>query len=98
MSIIRTFDINKPGTNIYDVCGGIIGGTIKQGQVKIGDRVKILPGIIHNNKQKYILAKLSYDPHSFIICNGSTPLLIIYSAHAVDSCITKLFLLRIGGL
>ena len=50
MSIIRTFDINKPGTNIYDLCGGVIGGTIKQGQVKIGDRVKILPGIIHNNK------------------------------------------------
>jgi translation initiation factor 2 subunit 3 len=50
MSIIRTFDINKPGTNIYDLCGGVIGGTIKQGHVKIGDRVKILPGIIHNNK------------------------------------------------
>lgn len=50
MSIIRTFDINKPGTNIYDLCGSVIGGTIKQGQVKIGDRVKILPGIIHNNK------------------------------------------------
>ena len=50
MSIIRTFDINKPGTNIYDLCGGVIGGTIKQGQVKIGDRVKIVPGIIHNNK------------------------------------------------
>lgn len=50
MSIIRTFDINKPGTNIYNLCGGVIGGTIKQGQVKIGDRIKILPGIIHNNK------------------------------------------------
>jgi translation initiation factor 2 subunit 3 len=50
MSIIRTFDINKPGTNIYDLCGSVIGGTIKQGQVKIGERVKILPGIIHNNK------------------------------------------------
>lgn len=50
MSIIRTFDINKPGTNIYDLVGAVIGGTIKQGQVKIGDRVKILPGIIHNNK------------------------------------------------
>ena len=50
MSTIRTFDINKPGTNIYDLVGAVIGGTIKQGQVKIGDRVKILPGIIHNNK------------------------------------------------
>ena len=50
MSIIRTFDINKPGTNIYDLVGAVIGGTIKQGQVKVGDRVKILPGIIHNNK------------------------------------------------
>jgi translation initiation factor 2 subunit 3 len=50
MSIIRTFDINKPGTNVYDLFGSVIGGTIKQGQVKVGDRVKILPGIIHNNK------------------------------------------------
>ena len=58
MSIIRTFDINKPGTNIYDLCGGVIGGTIKRGMIKIGDEIKLLPGIIKGNKTIPLRAKV----------------------------------------
>jgi translation initiation factor 2 subunit 3 len=32
MYIIRSFDVNKPGTSIEDLEGGIIGGTIAQGR------------------------------------------------------------------
>ena len=45
MYIIRSFDVNKPGTPIEDLDGGIIGGTIAQGKFKVGDEIEIRPGI-----------------------------------------------------
>lgn len=48
-SILRSFDINKPGTPVELLKGGVIGGTIKQGKISVGDRIKIIPGIIQNN-------------------------------------------------
>ena len=45
MIITRSFDINKPGCEIQDLQGGVVGGTITQGSLNIGDTVKIYPGI-----------------------------------------------------
>jgi len=42
--IARSFDINKPGTEINKVHGGIIAGLLKQGKLKIGDEIEIKPG------------------------------------------------------
>lgn len=46
MIIIRSFNINMPGINIKDIQGGVIGGSIIQGQIKIGDTLIIYPGHI----------------------------------------------------
>lgn len=46
MIVIRSFDINKPGTQIDDLKGGIAGGSILQGVLKIGDDIEIRPGIV----------------------------------------------------
>jgi translation initiation factor 2 subunit 3 len=53
--ISRTFDINKPGTDWINLKGGVLGGTIQSGNLKIGDSVEILPGIVwkENNEFKY---------------------------------------------
>jgi translation initiation factor 2 subunit 3 len=45
MHIIRSFDINKPGTLIEELEGGILGGTIAQGKFKVGEEIEICPGI-----------------------------------------------------
>lgn len=42
--IARSFDINKPGTKIENLHGGILGGALKQGTLKIGDVIEIKPG------------------------------------------------------
>ncbi|MDD5148009.1 MAG: translation initiation factor IF-2 subunit gamma [Candidatus ainarchaeum sp.] len=42
---IRSFDVNKPGIEINDLKGGVIGGSIIEGMIKIGDTVEITPGI-----------------------------------------------------
>jgi len=47
MRIIRSFDINKPGiTDIEAITGGIAGGTITEGLLKIGQTVEIRPGVV----------------------------------------------------
>jgi len=43
--IARSFDINKPGTKIKDLKGGVLGGSLKKGKLKIGDEIEIKPGI-----------------------------------------------------
>jgi translation initiation factor 2 subunit 3 len=45
MYIIRSFDVNKPGTSIEELEGGIVGGTIAQGKFAVGDEIEIRPGI-----------------------------------------------------
>ena len=55
MIIIRSFDINKPGEEVDNLCGGVVGGTILSGILKVGDTIEIRPGEIsrdENGKNK----------------------------------------------
>jgi len=44
LHVVRSFDVNKPGTTVDTLAGGVLGGTILQGVFKIGDEVEIRPG------------------------------------------------------
>jgi translation initiation factor 2 subunit 3 len=44
MYVARSFDINSPGTVPADLKGGVIGGTLIQGKLKVGDDIEIVPG------------------------------------------------------
>lgn len=46
MIIIRSFDVNKPGAEIDDLKGGVAGGSILHGVLKLGDEIEIRPGIV----------------------------------------------------
>lgn len=45
MFVARSFDINKPGTPVDELKGGVIGGMIVQGKIEVGDEIEIRPGI-----------------------------------------------------
>jgi len=45
MIIIRSFDVNRPGTRARDIRGGVIGGSVVRGEIKVGDELEILPGL-----------------------------------------------------
>jgi translation initiation factor 2 subunit 3 len=51
--LIRSFDINKPGIEIDKLNGGVVGGSIIQGLLKIFDKIEIRPGLLFK-KKKYI--------------------------------------------
>ncbi|CAI4216526.1 unnamed protein product [Parascedosporium putredinis] len=46
MIVIRSFDVNKPGAEIHELKGGVAGGSILHGVLKLGDEVEIRPGIV----------------------------------------------------
>jgi len=45
MFIARSFDINKPGSEIKSLQGGVLGGSLMQGKLKEGEEIEIRPGI-----------------------------------------------------
>jgi len=44
MFVARSFDINKPGSKSEKIVGGVLGGSLKQGVLKIGEEIEIRPG------------------------------------------------------
>lgn len=44
MLAARSFDINKPGTPPEDIRGGVIGGSLVQGELEEGDEIELRPG------------------------------------------------------
>ncbi len=53
MYVLRSFDINRPGVEIKDIKGGILGGSLLQGEFKVGDEIEIRPGIYDDRKNSY---------------------------------------------
>ena len=53
MLVARSFDINKPGITPDRLVGGVLGGSLKQGVLNVGDTIEIRPGriIIEKNQQ-----------------------------------------------
>ena len=52
MLVARSFDINRPGALPKDLVGGILGGSMNQGVLKIGQEIEIRPGrkVVEKNK------------------------------------------------
>lgn len=49
--VIRSFDVNKPGTSIDALSGGVAGGSITQGVLKVGDKIEVRPGVVTTDAQ-----------------------------------------------
>mmetsp|Transcript_14087 Transcript_14087/g.19725 ORF Transcript_14087/g.19725 Transcript_14087/m.19725 type:complete len:474 (+) Transcript_14087:235-1656(+) len=44
--VIRSFDVNRPGQDVRDLQGGVAGGSILQGVLRVGDEIEVRPGIV----------------------------------------------------
>ncbi|MFA5857244.1 MAG: translation initiation factor IF-2 subunit gamma [Candidatus Pacearchaeota archaeon] len=70
--IARSFDINRPGTKINDLHGGVIAGILKKGKLKVGDEIEIKPGIIEKQANQISYKTLKTKITS--IYRGSFPI------------------------
>ena len=57
--VARSFDINKPGTEIKNLHGGVLGGILKKGKLKIGDEIEIRPGLTLKKAHQQIYESLT---------------------------------------
>ncbi|CAI5530722.1 unnamed protein product [Closterium sp. Naga37s-1] len=46
MIVIRSFDVNKPGAEVDDIKGGVAGGSILHGVLRVGQKIEVRPGIV----------------------------------------------------
>ncbi|EOB12489.1 Eukaryotic translation initiation factor 2 subunit gamma, partial [Nosema bombycis CQ1] len=53
MVIIRSFDINKPGTSIPNLSGGVVGGSLVTGCLNLNDEIEIRPGLISKKDKTF---------------------------------------------
>jgi len=63
MLVARSFDINKPGIIPDKLVGGVLGGSLKQGKLKVDDTIEIKPGrsVLEKNQQfwKPLITKIT---------------------------------------
>ncbi|WP_430515188.1 translation initiation factor IF-2 subunit gamma [Pyrococcus woesei] len=57
MLVLRSFDVNKPGTPPEKLVGGVLGGSIVQGKLKVGDEIEIRPGVPYEEH-----GRIKYEP------------------------------------
>ena len=55
--VIRSFDVNKPGAEVDDLKGGVAGGSILRGVLKVGQEIEIRPGIVSKTEEGKLLCK-----------------------------------------
>ena len=56
MHVARSFDINSPGTTPDKLRGGVIGGSLMQGKLKVGEEIEVVPG-----RRVEAAGKVSYE-------------------------------------
>ncbi len=88
MNIARSFDINKPGTTPKNIKGGVLGGTISSGQVKIGDKLEIRPGRTTKKGLESISAEV-VSLHSGISRQNLGPGGLVAIGTSLDPAMTK---------
>lgn len=70
MYVLRSFEVNKPGTDVDDLVGGVIGGSIVQGVFQVGDQIEIKPGISVQEGGKTRYERLLTTVRSLSVTNG----------------------------
>lgn len=57
MIVIRSFDVNKPGAEVDDLKGGVAGGSLLKGVLKLGEKVEVRPGIVSKDSEGRFICK-----------------------------------------
>mmetsp|Transcript_22956 Transcript_22956/g.45882 ORF Transcript_22956/g.45882 Transcript_22956/m.45882 type:complete len:487 (-) Transcript_22956:302-1762(-) len=59
--VIRSFDVNKPGQDVSSLQGGVAGGSVLEGVLRVGDEIEVRPGIVTK--------KEGSDGSSTVVCS-----------------------------
>ena len=88
MNIARSFDINRPGTLPKNIKGGVLGGTVSIGEIKIGEKIEIKPGRTTKKGLEPITTKVS-SLHSGVSRESLGPGGLVAIGTSLDPAMTK---------
>jgi len=87
--IARSFDINRPGTIIDDLKGGVIGGSVLKGKITVGEEIEIKPGLRIKNEYTSIKSKVISISQGNNLLKEAKPGGLIGLGTKLDPAITK---------
>ncbi len=64
--ISRSFDVNKPGVEVSTIKGGVVGGSLLRGKLKVGEKIEFLPGMERDGKNPKPISTVI----SSLMCEG----------------------------
>ncbi len=90
MYVARSFDVNKPGTKPEELVGGVVGGSLSRGVLRVGDEIEIRPGL-KDEKGTYnsIFTEVMSIVASKRTVDSATPGGLIGVATKLDPYLTK---------
>jgi translation initiation factor 2 subunit 3 len=69
--VARSFDVNSPGIAPEKIVGGVVGGSLLQGKLKVGDKIEISPGLESETKGQKTWTNISTEVTS-LFSGGKT--------------------------
>ncbi|MFB6282462.1 MAG: translation initiation factor IF-2 subunit gamma [Halobacteria archaeon] len=89
MMVARSFDINKPGTPIDSIKGGVVGGSLLEGVFEKGDDLELRPGYETNDGWEEIETKVESLMAGNEPVDKATPGGLIGVGTGLDPSLTK---------
>lgn len=59
--VVRSFDVNKPGSEVEQLKGGVAGGSILRGVLRIGQEIEVRPGIVSKTSDGKVQCRPIYS-------------------------------------
>ncbi|WEL23748.1 translation initiation factor IF-2 subunit gamma [Candidatus Nanohalovita haloferacivicina] len=73
MLVARSFDINKPGTSPEGLHGGVVGGSLVEGELEVGDEIELSPGINQDEEWRTVKTEIKSIMHGGNPVEKGTP-------------------------
>ncbi|MCX6815476.1 MAG: translation initiation factor IF-2 subunit gamma [Candidatus Aenigmarchaeota archaeon] len=87
--VARSFDINRPGTEIAKLRGAVIGGSLSQGIVTKGQEIEIRPGAKINDKWVPLTTKIVEIMHGSVSVEEAKPGGLVALQTDLDPSLTR---------
>ncbi|PSG99468.1 MAG: translation initiation factor IF-2 subunit gamma [Nanohaloarchaea archaeon SW_7_43_1] len=89
MLIARSFDINKPGTDINKIKGSVLGGSLVKGKLKEGEKIEIRPGVREDGKWNSVETEIETILHGGEPVEEGTPGGLLAVETSLDPALSK---------
>lgn len=89
MLVARSFDVNRPGTPVEKLRGGVLGGSLVEGALMVGQEIEIRPGIRLKDEFRPITTRITGLQKSMRDLKEAGPGGLLGVSTGLDPCLAK---------